>query len=248
MDTDHYGPETYGDRIAEVYDDLLSTVAGDEDDAAAFLAGLAGDGPALELGIGTGRVALPLAGHGVEVHGVDASEAMVAKLRAKPGGAAIPVTITDMADLDAVQGGYALVYVLFNTFFAILTQDDQVRVFAQVAERLRPGGALVLQVFDPDPALLRRRYEIAPRSVGNDQVHLTATTRDLAAQTISSTHLVITERGVRLYPVRLRYAWPAELDLMARLAGLALEGRWGDWDRSPHISGGVHVSVYRKPA
>jgi SAM-dependent methyltransferase len=246
MEPDAYRPETYGDRIADVYDDLLIT--DDQEAAAAFLAGLAGRGPALELGIGTGRVALPLARHGVEVDGVDASEAMVAKLRAKPGGAAIPVTITDMADLDRVGGGYTLVYVVFNTFFAILTQDGQVRCFAQVAERLLPGGAFVIQAFDPDPAILSRRADLHTVDVDTDHVRLAATVRDTLAQTITATHTIISEGGTRLYPANLRYAWPSELDLMARLAGLRPEGRWGGWARTPPTPGGILVSVYRKPA
>jgi SAM-dependent methyltransferase len=243
---DQYGPETYGDRIAEVYDDLMPV--DDQDDAAAFLAGLAGEGPALELGIGTGRVALPLAAHGVEVHGVDASEAMIAKLRAKPGGADIPVTVTDMASLDDVGGDYSLVYVLFNTFFAVLTQDDQVRCFEQVAERLRPGGSFVVQAFAPDPNLLRQASQVIVRDVGTDRVHLIATTRDLLGQMVSSTHVIIDGQGTRLYPVVLRYAWPSELDLMARIAGLRLDERWGDWARARPTATGSLVSVYRKPA
>jgi len=246
MEQSAYRPETYGDRIADAYDDLLIT--DDQEEAAVFLAGLAGRGPALELGVGTGRVALALARHGVEVHGVDASEAMVDKLRAKPGGEAIPVTIADMADLDQVGGGYTLAYVVFNTFFAILAQDDQVRCFAQVAERLVPGGAFVIQAFDPDPAMLSKRTDVLTVSADNDHVRLAAIIRDTLAQTITATHTIITEGGTRLYPVKLRYAWPSELDLMARLAGLRLEGRWGGWARTRPTPGGILVSVFRKPA
>jgi len=142
-----YEPSTYGDRIAAVYDEWLG-VPQDTDDAVAFLAGLAGQGPALELGIGTGRVELPLAARGVEVHGIDASEAMVARLHAKPGGEAIPVTIGDFADVP-VEGAFPLVFVVFNTFFALLSQEAQVRCFENAARRLAPGGAFVLQAFGP---------------------------------------------------------------------------------------------------
>jgi SAM-dependent methyltransferase len=140
-----YRPETYGDRIADVYDAMMADLP-DPTDSVDRLADLAGPGPALELGIGTGRVALPLAARGVQVHGVDASEAMVGRLRAKPGGEAIPVTLGDFAGVPA-EGDYRLVYVVFNTFFALLTQDAQVRCFAGVARRLAPGGAFVLQDF-----------------------------------------------------------------------------------------------------
>ncbi|HSO56499.1 MAG TPA: class I SAM-dependent methyltransferase, partial [Actinomycetes bacterium] len=137
-----YRPETYGDRIAEVYDAMTASLP-DPADCADRLAELAGPGPALELGIGTGRVALPLAARGVEVHGIDTSAAMVEQLRAKPGGEAIPVTLGDFTDVP-VEGTYPLVYVVFNTFFALLTQEDQVRCFAGVAGHLAPGGAFVL--------------------------------------------------------------------------------------------------------
>jgi SAM-dependent methyltransferase len=146
-----YRPETYGDRIADVYDAMMANLP-DPADSVDRLAELAGSGPALELGIGTGRVALPLAARGVQVHGIDASEAMVERLRAKPGGEAIPVTLGDFAGVP-VEGSYRLVYVVFNTFFALLTQDDQVRCFAGVARRLAPGDAFLLQGFVPDQGL-----------------------------------------------------------------------------------------------
>ena len=143
-----YRPETYGERIADVYDAMMADLP-DPADCVDRLAELAGPGPALELGIGTGRVALPLAARGVQVHGIDASPAMVERLRAKPGGQAIAVTMGDFAGVP-VEGGYRLVYVVFNTFFALLTQDDQVRCFANVARRLAPGGAFLIDVFVPD--------------------------------------------------------------------------------------------------
>src|SRR5581483_9804184 len=146
-----YDAATYGERIADVYDEWYAEAAFLETEAAvAKLAELAGEGPVLELAVGTGRVALPLAQRGLEVHGIDASEAMVAKLREKPGGDAIPVTIGDFADV-AVDGRYALVYVVFNTLFALESQDEQVRCFRNVAARLEPGGAFVVEAFVPEP-------------------------------------------------------------------------------------------------
>jgi SAM-dependent methyltransferase len=213
-----YRPETYGDRIADVYDAMMADLP-DPTDSVDRLAELAGPGPALELGIGTGRVALPLAARGVEVHGVDASEAMVGRLRAKPGGEAIPVTLGDFAGVP-VEGDYRLVYVVFNTFFALLTQDDQVRCFAGVARRLAPGGAFVLQGFVPDLGLYAGGQSVRATHLGLDQVRLDLARHDPVAQRVDFQHVVLAEGGVRLHPGAIRYAWPSELDLMARLAGL----------------------------
>jgi SAM-dependent methyltransferase len=241
-----YGPSTYGDRIAEVYDQL-DALPEDAAEAVAFLAGLAESGPALELGIGTGRVALPLAARGVEVHGIDASEAMVAKLRTKPGGSEIPVTIGDFAGVD-VKGQFKLVFVVFNTFFALLTQEDQVRCFAGVADHLEGGGAFVIQAFMPDLTLFNRGSRVAVTELEVDKAKLDLARLDPIAQEVTSQHVVLEEGQVTTYPVKLRYAWPSELDLMARLAGLRLRERWASWERRPFESGsGQHISVYEKP-
>jgi SAM-dependent methyltransferase len=238
-----YRKETYGDRIADVYDALM-TVLPDPADCADRLAELAGPGPALELGIGTGRVALPLASRGVEVHGIDASEAMVERLRAKPGGDAITVTFGDFADVP-VEGSYPLVYVVFNTFFSLLTQEDQVRCFAAVAGHLALGGAFVVTGFVPDQTLHPGGQSVRTVQLGLDQVRLDAALHDPVAQRVDFQHVVLSGGGIRLYPGAVRYAWPSELDLMARLAGLRLRERWGGWRREPfdRASGG-HVSVY----
>ena len=153
-----YDAWTYGDRVADVYDELYAAL--DPSDAVEALARLAGSGPALELAIGTGRIALPLAARGVEVHGIDASEAMVAKLRDKPGGAAIPITMGDFADV-AVDGRYSLVYVVFNTFFGLLTQEDQVRCFRNVATRLADDGVFVIEAFVPDVTRFDRAQRVS---------------------------------------------------------------------------------------
>ena len=169
MPRSEYGPSTYGDRIAEVYD-RIDALPSDEAEAAEFLASLAGSGPALELGIGTGRVAIPLAQGGVEVHGIDASEAMIAKLREKPGGREIPVSIGDFAAVQAPGGPYRVIFVVFNTFFALLTKEDQVRCFASVASKLTEDGAFVIEAFVPDPTLFDRGQRVSTTRVEVDRL------------------------------------------------------------------------------
>ena len=238
-----YDPATYGDRIAEVYDEWFA-VPSDTEATVAFLSDLAGPGPVLELGIGTGRVALPLAHRGHEVHSIDASEAMVEKLRARTGE--IPVTIGDFAELD-IEGGFSLVYVVFNTFFALLTQEDQVRCFSSVARRLREGGVFVIEAFVPDLGRFEQDQTFRTSQVGADHVILEASTHDPVGQRIYAQSISLSEKGAKFYPVRLRYAWPSELDLMARLAGLRLRERWGGWQREPFTPSSVrHVSVYAR--
>lgn len=239
-----YDPASYGDRMAEVYDEWLG-IPGDTGDEVAFLAKLAGTGPALELGIGTGRVALPLARAGVEVHGIDASEAMVEKLRAKPGGESLPVSIGDFADVG-VEGDFSLVYVVFNTFFGLLSQEEQVRCFANVARRLREGGAFVVEAFVPDPARFDCGQTTRTQHVEMGRIVLECSRHDPVGQRVDSQSVVISEGETRLYPGgRIRYAWPSELDLMARIAGLRLRERWGGWRRGPFTAASTsHVSVY----
>ena len=237
---------TYGDRIADVYDELYEDLASPALVAPMVdvLANLAGGGRALELGIGTGRIALPLAGRGVEVHGIDASAAMVDKMRRKPGGGRIPVTMADFADVDA-DGRFSLVYVVFNTFFALLTQDAQVRCFANVASRLSEGGVFLVEAFAPDLTRFERGQNIQAGVVETDRVSIDLSRHDAVAQTVESSHVHISEQGVRLYPVKLRYAWPSELDLMARVAGMRLRSRWGDWQGGPFTASSTnHVSAY----
>jgi SAM-dependent methyltransferase len=239
---DQYTPSTYGDRIAGIYDEWHP--GGDAEQAAEVLTELAGDGAALELAIGTGRVAIPLSPRGVAVQGIDASAAMVAKLRQRPGGADIPVEAGDFADVD-VDGRFRLIYVVFNTFFALLTQGDQVRCLRNVAAHLQPGGAFVIEAFVPDPTLYTAGQRVAATSVGIDEVRFDAGRHGPSTQRVDATHVVIRDGDVRLYPVRLRYAWPSELDLMAELAGLRLRDRWEGWSRAPFDGASTkHVSVY----
>lgn len=242
-----YRPETYGERIADVYDEFYGDGL-QTDESVDFLADIIGAGPALELGIGTGRVALPLAARGVTVHGIDASQRMVNQLRAKPGGGDIPVSIGDMADVEAPGDSYSLVHVVFNTFYAMLTQEDQVRCFAGVAERLVPGGRFVLRGFVPDLERYSRRQSTSVEKIDADEVRTSLALLDPVTQTIKSQTVVVKNGQTVNYPAFLRYCWPDELNLMARLAGLELESRWSDWNKAEFTSSsGMLISVYRKP-
>lgn len=237
----------FGEDVAESYDDdgpmFAAEVLGPTVD---FLAGLAGDGAALEFGVGTGRVALPLAGRGVRVHGIDLSAAMVAKLRAKPGAERVTTTIGDFATTHA-DGEFSLVYLVFNTICNLTTQDDQVACFENAARHLRPGGCFVIEVVTPDlqrisPGERFYPFEVGPEHVGLDEY-------DVANQGLVSHHLWPEGDGWRRASVPFRYVWPAELDLMARLAGMTLRERWQDWDRSPFTSESrKHVSVWERAA
>jgi len=243
MDT--YQEDTYGEHIADIYDEWYHTY----DEAAVDTLGeLAHGGRVLELGIGTGRIALPLRQKGVGVHGIDASPAMVAKLRAKLGGENISVTLGDFADVT-VEGQFSLIYVLFNTFFALLTQEAQLRCFENVARHLDPQGVFVIEAFVPDVARFSGGQTTRTVSLTEAEVRLDASLHDPLTQQITSQHVVLSERGVRLYPVKLRYVWPSELDLMARLAGLSLRERWGSWTRDSFTAdSGKHISVYGRPS
>jgi SAM-dependent methyltransferase len=242
-----YTAETYGERWANIYDEWTAGLGllVDGETIASKLADLAAGGPALELAIGTGRVALPLTEMGVEVHGIDISEAMVARLRAKPGGADIPVTMGDFADVP-VDGRYPLVYLVFNTIFALLTQEDQVRCFANVAKRLTDGGIFVIEAFLPDLTRFNLGQRMETLEVDADSAVLLASKHDPGTQTVQVLQMRIEEgKPIATYPVKLRYAFPSELDLMARLGGLRLRERWGGWEGEPYTGlNPRHVSVY----
>jgi SAM-dependent methyltransferase len=238
-----YGPSTYGERIAEVYDELHAGLA-DVEPIVDALADLARGGRVLELGIGTGRIALPLAARGIDIYGIDASEAMVAKLRAKEGGAKIPVTMGDFADVG-VEGSFSLTFVVFNTFFALLSQEDQIRCFHRVAQHLTDNGVFLIEAFVPDLARFVRGQNTSATRVETDRVMLDVSRHDPVGQRVESQHVTITESGTKLFPVQLRYAWPSELDLMAQLAGMRLRERWSSWERAPFTAASTsHVSVY----
>lgn len=245
-----YDASTYGDRFADVYDDWYAGVTDAEACTAALVALVAvpGRGPVLELGIGSGRLALPLAERGVEVHGIDASTAMIDRLRHKPGSEAINVTLGDMAELDLVDPpAFAVVFVAFNTFFNLPTEAAQRRCLTRVSDLLAPDGRFVIEAFVPrDDVTAEAESAVSPRRITADEVVLTVSAIDRAAQTITGQHVHLRESGIRLRPWHLRYATPAQLDEMAAAAGLELEQRCAGWAGEPFTDdSGVHVSTYR---
>jgi len=238
----------FGEDVAATYDDPADTMFDPAviGPAVDFLADLAGDGRALELGIGTGRIALPLAARGVEVHGIDLSNAMVSRLRAKPGADAIAVTIGDFS-ATRVEGAFRLVYVVYNTIMNLTTQAGQVACFRNAAAHLEPGGSFVVEVGVPDLQRLPpgERYVVFDAS----ETHWVVDEYDVLNQGLISHHF---QRGVdgSFEPSSgpFRYAWPAELDLMAELAGMRLRERWAGWEREPFTADSrQHVSVWEKP-
>jgi SAM-dependent methyltransferase len=245
---EEYNASTYGDRIAGAYDErftrTLDTMAAVE--AIADLATASGATRVLELAIGTGRIALPLKERGFEVHGIDISDAMVAKLREKPGGDDIPVTMGNFADVP-IDGTFKLIYLVFNTLFALLTQSEQIECMQSVASHLEPGGVFLLECFVPDLARFDRGQRVSATHVGVDDLLFDVAIHHSAEQRVDSTHVLIQGGEVRTYPVRIRYAFPSELDLMARIAGLKLRERWGGWEREPFSDeSGSHVSIYER--
>jgi SAM-dependent methyltransferase len=245
VDGEGYDAASYGDRIADAYDEL-PTHPQDADAAVTCLAELCRGGEALELGIGTGRLALPLARRGVAVSGIDASEAMVAKLRAKPGGGNIPVVIGDFADVD-VDGRFGLIFVAYSTFFALPDGDAQRRCLEGVVQHLAPEGRFVIEAFVPDPGRFVRDQHLEVRHVDVDSALLSVSRHDGGTRRVNSLLVRLAGDGVQTWPVRLRYSYPDELDAMAHDAGLHLEHRWAGWDREPFDDDSMkHVSVYTR--
>ncbi len=237
----------FGDHVAETYDESEGGAFDPAQIAATtgFLAGLAGGGPVLELAIGTGRIALPLAARGLQVHGIELSTAMAERLRAKPGGDRIDVTIGDMAT-TRVPGAFTLVYLVFNTINNLTTQDAQVACFANAAAHLAPGGRFVIEVGVPDLRRLPPGQNAVPFDVSAGHLGFDVYD-DLVSQSFSSHHVTFREGRAEYDVVPFRYVWPAELDLMARLAGLRLEERWAGWNRDPFTGDSrSHVSVWVK--
>jgi hypothetical protein len=233
---------SFGQDAADIYRDELR---GDEDVAVAFLAELARGGPALELAIGTGRIALPLAATGVRVDGIDITPLQVEQLRAKPGGDALNVTIGDFADV-AVDGAYRLIYIVFNSLFNLLTQEDEVRCFENVAAHLASDGVFVIEAGSPAVLYgLRDNQYVNAESIEVNRVRLDLLQHDPVRQMLRESHVSLSSEGIRMVPVVQRYAWPSELDLMARIAGLRLIDRWGGWERQAYTAGSpTVVSVY----
>jgi SAM-dependent methyltransferase len=237
----------FGERVAASYDEdgtgmFDPAVVEPVVDA---LAGYAGEGRALELAIGTGRIALPLAARGVPVAGIDDSPAMIARLREKPGGAELEVALGDFST-TRVEGEFTVVYLVFNTIFNLVTQEAQVACFENAARHLASGGRFVVETHVPDLQRLPPGETIVPFRV--EPGGMSFDVYDVVTQRFSSQHFDFVDGRVEAFPVEFRYAWPAELDLMARIAGLALEGRWAGWRREPFdsLSRG-HVSVWAKP-
>jgi SAM-dependent methyltransferase len=236
-----YSAKTYGERIADVYDQWYS-----EFDPAAidFLAELAHGGKVLELGIGTGRIALPLAKTEVVVQGVDASESMVARLHSKPGGENIPITIASLPNIP-VDGQFSLIYVVFNTFYCLLTQQEQICCFQNVASHLSPDGAFVIEAFVPDMKLFTSSQALRVTQINDKDVQIDASQIEMDKQVITAQHIVLTEQGTHFYPVKLRYVWPSEMDLMAQLNHMRLRERWDGWTKNPFTArSGKHISIY----
>lgn len=240
-------PENYFDeRIAATYEakwpELFEPAV--VDPAVSFLADLARSGTALELGIGTGRLALPLSQRGIRVHGIELSPAMVAHLRAKPGADGIGVTIGDFATAE-VNGTFGLAYLVRNTIMNLTAQDTQVDCFGNVAEHLEPGGCFVIEVIVPElqrlpPGETVRAFTVTPQHLGFDEY-------DIAAQSLISHHYWMDNGELETFSAPFRYVWPSELDLMARLAGMTLRERWSNWKREPFTSDSrSHISVWQK--
>lgn len=237
----HDPKESFNATIAARYDDQLR---GDEAAATDFLINLATDNRALEFAIGTGRIALPLGERGVRVDGIELSEAMVAKLRNKTAGKDLDVWTGDMT---AVTTGrtYLLVYLVFNTFFNIQTQEGQIECFRNAAKHLRDDGVFVIEAAVPDAWLPTERYAV-PERVTGDSVTLDVCLYDPITQILHENHVTIGADGVRMAPIACRLAWPSELDLMAKIAGMELTERWGGWQKQPYTGRDLHISVYRK--
>jgi SAM-dependent methyltransferase len=244
VDEDGY----FGEPVAARYDESTAEMSepGVVEPAVAFLAGLAGGGRALEFGIGTGRIALPLARRGVPVHGIDLSRAMVARLRAKPGGEATGVTIGDFA-AAAAGGGFSVAYLVFNTIMNLTTQDAQVACFRNAAAHLEPGGCFVIEVGVPELRRLPPGQSVVPFHVSPQRWAFDI--YDTATQAMSSNYVEVSGGRGEYRSIPFRYVWPAELDLMARLAGMRLRERWAGWAREPFTSDSQqHISVWEKPA
>jgi SAM-dependent methyltransferase len=241
MPEDHFG-----EQVAERFDERYAHLAEPAvvDPIVDFIAEVAGVGAALELGVGTGRIALPLAERGVQVHGIELSEAMVARLRAKPGAEQVGVTMGDFAT-TTVEGRFSVAYLVANTIMNLTTQDEQLACFRSAAAHLEPGGCFVIEVLVPrlqrlPPGETFQPFIVEPGHVGFDEY-------DVVRQGLVSHHYWIEDGKVDVISPPFRYVWPSELDLMARLAGMTLRERWGGWKREAFTGESTkHVSVWQK--
>ena len=233
---------SFGPEVAAQYDHDLR---GDEAETVALLAELAAGRPTLELAIGTGRIAVPLAATGLKVDGIEQSAAMVDVLRSKPGGSELSVTLGDMAEVP-VDGSYGLIYLVYNTLFNLLTQDDQVRCFENVAKHLDADGVFLVEAGVPDQFYATRANQyVDAEGIGVDYVQLDVGRFDRVTQTLDESHVRISAAGITTTPIVTRYSWPSEIDLMARIAGLRLISREAGWKHEPFTStSNRHISLY----
>ena len=239
-----FGAQSFGEIYAADYDERQDP--GNTKASVELIAELAGSGRVLELAVGTGRVALPLAKLGLEVHGIDASQHMLDKLHEKPGAESLTTSICDMANVEA-PGTYDFVYLIFNTITNLTTQEDQVSCFKSVAKLLNPGGAFLIENFIQDLTLFKDHQYTRTLEIEVDGAVLDMGKHDLVNQLVECQRVVINAQGTQMRPLPYRYVWPQELDLMAELAGMHLEHRWGDWDKSPFTRDSrKHVSLYKK--
>lgn len=245
--SEDYDPGAYGRAVAHDYDSLYRTVP-DTDEAVALLARLSGGGPVLEMGIGTGRLALPLQARGIEVAGIEGSPEMVDELRAKPGGEDIPVTVGNFADAT-VDGEFSVVVLALHTIFGLPTPEDQIRCFENASAHLEPGGVFVIEARVMDAADFAGGQAVAPRFSDDQQVELQVQRFDVLSQRVEVTNVHLSNAGVRLNSYVNQYTTPREFDLMARIAGLELRDRWEGWRGEPFTAHSRrHLSVYELPA
>ena len=236
---------TFGKLYADEYDQLHDP--GTTEESVNLIAELAEGKSIIEFAIGTGRMALPLAALGFEVSGIEGSQEMTDVLRKKPGGAELTVEIGDMST-TRVAGEFDFAFLVFNTLFNLTTQDAQVLCFQNAADHLRSGGRFLVETFVPDMERFRETNSARTLSVGNNSAWLELTQHDAVTQRVDFQRVRFSPKGSKLFPLQMRYAWPQEIDLMAKLAGLTLDDRWGGWRREPFTGDSkMHVSVYRKP-
>lgn len=239
-----FDPAEYGRTAASAYDDLYDGL--DPTAAVEAITALARGRRVLEFGIGTGRVALPLAARGLEVHGIEGSPEMVEVLRRKTGGAALPVVVGDFST-SVVAGTFGVVALLINTIYAVPSQDAQVAVFRNAARHLDQGGHFIVEAWVPDVGSFRNGTAVRPVQIEDGRLELEVARIDVVAQTMRTNKVHLSNDRITLIPANHRYAWPAEMDLMARLAGMRLQHRWESWARSPYGQSSTgHVSVWTK--
>lgn len=233
----------YGDKIADSYDERYPSVNPAQID---FLAKESGSGPVLELGIGTGRVAIPLKKKGIDIHGIEISQKMVDVLHEKPLGKEIPVTVSDFVEIPN-STKFSLIFSVFNSFFGLTSREEQIKGFQSISDSLLPSGRFIMDGIIPDYSSFSKNQAFSVVSVTSTAVELSASMTDPVSQVTISQKIEITEDGIKLIPTEMRHALPSELDLMAEKAGLKLVNRFGSWDGLPFKTGASgHLSIYEK--